>query len=62
MADEKQRLEKDLLFVDDLFLPDIEVHSKSNLPLEHSIEIGNVINDGIEEINRQLQKIFTDKI
>ncbi len=62
LADEKQRLEKDLLFVDDLFLPDIEVHSKSNLPLEHSIEIGNVINDGIEEINRQLQKIFTDKI
>lgn len=62
LADEKQRLEKDLLFVDDLFLPDIEVHSKSKLPLEHSIEIGNVINDGIEEINRQLQKIFTDKI
>ncbi|HEL2005095.1 TPA: ATPase [Streptococcus suis] len=62
LTDEKLRLEKDCLFIEDLFLPNITTHSKSNSFLEHSAEIENHINEAIVEINQRLQEVFRNKI
>ncbi|HEM3598603.1 TPA: ATPase [Streptococcus suis] len=59
---EKSQIEKDILFINDLFLPYLTVLSRSDLPLEHSSEIGKFVNDAIEDINQRLQEIFADKI
>lgn len=59
---EINRLEKDFVFIDNLFIPNIEAYSKSNSALEHSDEIRDIINSAVEDINQKVQQTFEDKI
>lgn len=56
------RLEKDFVFIDNLFIPNIAACSKSNSALEHSDEIRDIINSTVEDINQKVQQTFEDKI
>lgn len=59
---EINRLEKDFVFIDNLFIPNIAAYSKSNSALEHSDEIRDIINSAVEDINQKVQQTFEDKI
>ena len=59
---EINRLEKDFVFIDNLFISNIEAYSKSNSALEHSDEIRDIINSAVEDINQKVQQTFEDKI
>lgn len=62
LEDEIQLINKDLAFIDDIRIPDVTLYSKSNLTLECRAETKDIIESVLVDVNKKLQKTFSEKI
>ena len=62
LKDEIKLIEKDLAFIDDIFIPNITLNSRSNSPFDCSSAIKDSIEIVVKDVNEKIQEMFSEKI